>query len=499
MQRTHFTIKSIQERYHADMKAFKFTPTMETVDFDIHFPIDDPRDFDVVFKKILDSFTLNFGTITEGPPISLSSFDYAHDIIRFNEDRKDICWVLRTQLFYFVLIVTAQMCSHQHIFDGVYLYAKLIKKLDYGPHSKSKNLRLFHKAVAKSLDDYVLGIFGSLTATSDIDLGLQYTGSDINDGLVYLVNIIEDVFLIYTGMNSLRWDIETYADLMTISDSSQKETFYLDTSKFTANHFNQMVPYIEASILRNYVFSQKEYGHTDIQAILDSFNLQHFLKSVNVDPRVLILQPEGTFSQLSREGTTMVADYFNSPSYDIQRFKYYTAVEAAEKLVFNYREKLKFGSIRQGDPDETLNLMKSIAKALVYRAESYVCAPTVMHVVRVLQADGSKRNGETNCRDKRIKPNVAFCNIGRYGYLMSVYEQYGYIYRFHNTYCLPIKGHLNLTKCKNKLKKYLNRLNNGLDMLPSLTDLLPKTKEGGKKSMKKKRKRKKRRFTTRKR
>jgi hypothetical protein len=35
--------------------------------------------------------------------------------------------------------------------------------------------------------------------------------------------------------------------------------------------------------------------------------------------------------------------------------------------------------------------MQKISHALVFRAESYTCAPTIMHVVRILQLDKLKK------------------------------------------------------------------------------------------------------------
>ena len=507
MSYTYLTVESIQQRYHADMEAFKVDPTIEKNDFDIQTPTTElsPTKFEEVFHKILSSYTTLFGNkdLTK-LHISLSTFDYSHHIGKFTEKYQQICWILRTQLFYFLLMVTVHMCTDVNIFNAVYEFAKM-KKLDYGPTSSIvSNRRQFNKEVASVLATYKLGIFGSLTASSDIDVGIQYTGRlEVRGGLVYLVAIIEDLFLIFTGMKSIRWDIETYADLMTIPDESNKEIFFLDTSNFTSAQFNAMVPYIEASILRNYVFSQLETqdgeddgGKKDVKTILASFNLPHFLESVDV--RVRIFQPKDAFQTLSPVGIKMVEEYFSAPSYDAKRYMYYSAVELAEQAVCEHRLQLFTLMQRKQEedlhqlsrlkgPDNIVRLMQLIARALVYREDSYVCAPTVMHVGRLMQAENSRQN--PNCTDNAVKPTYAGCNIGRYGYLMSVYEQYGYIYRFHETYCLLKKGRLNLTTCYRKLKKYLNRLYNAIEMLPKLTDLLP-VKKGGQKSTKRKGKRK---------
>jgi hypothetical protein len=51
---------------------------------------------------------------------------------------------------------------------------------------------------------------------------------------------------------------------------------------------------------------------------------------------------------------------------------------------------------------------------------------------------------------------------------MSVFEQYGYIYRFYLTYC--VGSHANPTKCEKKLKKYSERVVNAIQILESKTE-----------------------------
>ena len=88
-----------------------------------------------------------------------------------------------------------------------------------------------------------------------------------------------------------------------------------------------------------------------------------------------------------------------------------------------------------------------------------------MHVVRVMQAN-SKNPGKY----KTLEPSYcltnkfgdAYCAIGNYGYLISLFEQLGYIYRFDITYCKP---KIYKTKCDAKFNKYADRFKNGLDLL----------------------------------
>jgi hypothetical protein len=126
------------------------------------------------------------------------------------------------------------------------------------------------------------------------------------------------------------------------------------------------------------------------------------------------------------------------------------------------------------DAETVIKIMTKVAEADIFREESYICPPTVMHVVRLLQAnpDDLKKNKykvdyPIYCLEKPIK---VFCNIGFYGYLMSVLEQYGFIYRFYLTYCtenalvnLDTNPNVN-SKCYSKLKKYLLRITNAVDI-----------------------------------
>jgi hypothetical protein len=106
--------------------------------------------------------------------------------------------------------------------------------------------------------------------------------------------------------------------------------------------------------------------------------------------------------------------------------------------------------------------MLSIGDADAHRMESYTCAPTVTHIVRILQA--SKENPEKYktvspgeyCNDK-IMWLEPFCSIGKFGYTLSILEQMGYIYRFYMTYCIEKQGHFDIEKCNKKMKKYMER------------------------------------------
>jgi hypothetical protein len=104
-----------------------------------------------------------------------------------------------------------------------------------------------------------------------------------------------------------------------------------------------------------------------------------------------------------------------------------------------------------------------IGNALGYRMESYLCAPTVTHVVRILQAN--KTNSlkyktswpDVLCGEEQKSNNEAYCSLGKYAYILSIMEQFGYIYRFYKEYCEEGE-HYDAIKCEKKKKKYMERL-----------------------------------------
>ena len=100
---------------------------------------------------------------------------------------------------------------------------------------------------------YELGIFGSLTPTSDIDIGIQYAYNESTaekNYLSYFVKHFENLFIIYTGVRSLDFDIETYATL-NVMNINKTPTFFLSSEKFTQTHFNKLLPIVMNSMVRN--------------------------------------------------------------------------------------------------------------------------------------------------------------------------------------------------------------------------------------------------------
>jgi len=417
-------------------------------------------------------------------PSDLTNFNYIDSIARLNDENKKRLWLLRTQLFYQLLIIATKMMNDRTIFDNFYL--------NYN-NANYKYSRIFNENVSKNLKYYKMGIFGSLTPTSDIDVGIIYTGYIVDNGLAYIVKIVEDLFILFTGCNTLQFDIELYADMMTIPNENGHDLFYLDTTSFQPVHFFKILPYVEASILRNYVTANIHDSNPDIKKIISNFNYQNFFDRVtsysiypdsvsgliqnvrDIPPSFLNFfkasKPANSFIKVTDECINIVTEYMASP-YDDAREKYYGYVNQAEKLV--HKERLKYMTKQELTltTDDIVEIMSAIAKSLIFRAESYTCAPTVMHVVRVLQAnsdriDDFKRETETpgycpiKIQERSTRATRAFCNIGNYGYLISILEQYGYIYRFFITYCSS-SPHQDISKCEKKITKYTTRVQDAI-------------------------------------
>jgi hypothetical protein len=163
---------------------------------------------------------------------------------------------------------------------------------------------------------------------------------------------------------------------------------------------------------------------------------------------------------------TAMQTFLNS-NYDGQRAKYYQAVLAAETKKFEvaptFDDAKKLTSTENNE--KRCKLINLVGTALAYRMESYSAAPTITHVVRILQANKDavakyKTTSPTElCNPTGLAENAAYCAIGKYGFVMSILEQMGYMSRFYKHYCVgdhPDKG-----KCDKKMKKYGDRYVDG--------------------------------------
>lgn len=313
-------------------------------------------------------------------------------------------------------------------------------------------------------------------------------------GLAYIVSAFETLWIHLTKINSLQFDIETYADMMTlpnplynpeIEKDSGPDFFYLDSSGFKSTEYVKMLPVAAASMIRNNVLGEieKDDPNTkiDINKIIEGFKLEN-LNNINNKCYSEFLKTENLQSDVwLKEGKQYVKEFMTC-DYNQGRELYYTKVQDAEKLKFEKtneiirnlasasknlqtltkKEKKK---VEQGinlSVNDICDIMKKIGISLIYRMESYTCAPTVILVVRILQAAKEKSekyktlNPKIYCRDldEIVRHTDPICALGKYGYALSILEQIGYLYRFDITYCKTTK---NPKKCDKKQKKYLGR------------------------------------------
>jgi len=464
-----FSAKSIIERCGADLDQFNTgsatSPAYKVSNIAEYKAMIKSADTDKTFSGFSGILAPVIQKINGYTKVELKTFDYPHKIASFDAETQKHLWCLRTVLFYQLLIFVTHMMSDQSVFTNVYT-------------GRSYTRTFLPQINAAELEKYKMGIFGSLTPTSDIDVGIHYIGGTVNNGLAYIVAVIEDLFIIFTGLNSLQWDIELYADLFTIVDSATGNyLFYLDTTDFTKEDFSVILPAIESSILRNYYTGVRDAAHNSALSIaeikstkpfsFDQFNSAIKMYFPDLFGKISQYLPENAFKTMSSQAVTIVERYLDS-SYDAAREIYYAGVKTAEAKVFEISKRYNMDkasfSMTKPEIAETIVLLSD---ALSNRAESYNCAPTIAHVVRVLQA--TKDNPD---KYKTITPEYClqnketdpFCIIGIYGFLTSIYEQLGYIYRFHLTYCTPKK----LAKCDKKLDKYSIRVTDAVEHIGTI-------------------------------
>ena len=396
-----FTVESIQQRCTHDITHF-------VTEFNLTIQVDPLGVTPTSAKKRITH------VLKELKQLGIHS--YVHDIKKSHDHHT--AWILRTQLFYQLLLFATLTLQNKSLYDKTYKDCP------------------FRSDVPPMLSYFKMGIFGSITPTSDIDVGVHYSGPPIKPALAYIVSRFETLFLICTGKPSIDFDIETYADMMTIPnpipDHLHPDYFYLDTTGFTEVEYKRMLPIAANSILRNAYFISPDTVNTVTMAdILKSFKLSYM--------------PD--FLDVSRK---KVFDFMNG-SYEEGRQMYYKKVEIAERI---QQEKLR-GPMT---PSDICDIMVAIGDALTYRYESYTCSPTVIHVVRILQAAREKAEKyrtlvpKTYCKGDIVHLDP-FCTIGKYGYALSMLEQLGYLYRFYKIYCMGDHPEY----CKKKVDKYWKR------------------------------------------
>jgi len=349
-------------------------------------------------------------------------------------------WYGRTLLFYQILLVTEAALKNKEAFDNI--FKDITVKRDF-------NAQLVTAS-------FTLGIYGSMTPTSDIDVGVQSTVGYLAD----FVCAFESIFLKLTGVKSLDFDIETYADLITRKVDG-KDVFYLSATDFTIVDFTSLLETAAKSIARNYCFSCTDEERKDVEHLVTEMSLDKlpFIKGFwsNAEIKNALIS---TWDANCRAALTDVLAYLKE-EYDAQRTEYYARVDAAENAVKEYQGE------KSPTAASTAKVMKVLGDALTWREESYLLVPTIVKVVRILQAQKSKALKyatsipKAYCKGEIVNiKDDPFCTIGEFGYALSCLEEIGYLYRFMRVYCPPNPSG-EPEKCSKKYKKYRERFDDG--------------------------------------
>ena len=413
------------------------------------------------------------------------TFDYNHDISNFEIGVQHQLWYARNELFYQLLNIAAVSFANAEFYNQIYLEHADMKK-DFVP--------LDVKGVQ-------LANFGSMTPTSDIDVGIFYSGENTTGILLsYVVSHIESLFIIYTGKTSLEFDIEFYADMMTLPNrEADKEThpvlFYLDHSGFLEKHYQDNLVVAWASFIRNMVLAGVSIDQ-DVKAYITESVGKLNDRKINDQKIVFDAEAEAN-NALLKEATDHVREYMTlmgNPTienYNAARKLYYSKVDAAETEKYRLYPGNQFVSNKSAD--ELSGLIKLIGVALIYRMESYCCPATIIHVVRMMQASKADvAKYDTFCPLEKCSTNKTKepgCTVGPFGYKLGIIEHIGYLCRFQKLYCDT--GDTN--KCEKKYKKYIERYVAARQQLNNIANCGKGGKTRRRRSSKKKKSQRKRR------
>lgn len=497
MPLVNFNQKSIIDGYEKDVNSFKNinkkqnTPPMPLIE-NVNTIEEMVNTMNSIIAKINGILTNNG---VSGHALDWVNFEYSHDIYEIVLTERPMLWLLRHQLCYQILLFTFIILKNESLFNSIFL--KEFIKDGY-----KITTSVFKRGSESEIEKFKLGIWGSINVTSDIDIGFQYSEpQNRTEGIIsYVLKAFEDLFIYFTGKSTLKFDIEPYGDMMYFDidqpNGKTLSSFYCDTTDFDNNDLIEMMPEIGASIIRNYI--QSRIDLSIIKEDIRRFKINEPINEGNKKQAMQIINnfnfvnennndiPE--FSNLSTiigvdifkqnsinsifqnsnytwiaESKKIAADYLLN-IYDFTRIKYYNIVEKAENIlskniiIFN-------GSNSNTNNTKQLRkeLMKAIALALNYRAESHVSPSTIMHVVRVIQ--GNERLEDQTCDAMNYPKPKAQCSLGRIGYIISMIENLGFLMRFRLTYCyLRDKK----DKCNSKINKYLPRFISGLLGLNSI-------------------------------
>lgn len=238
---------------------------------------------------------------------------------------------------------------------------------------------------------------------SDIDIGIDFHG--LYGNISYVIATIEDVIYVLGGYQStLNFDIEFYGNFLMINDK-----YYLRTTELTISDVKRLLPAVAAGILRNYWYGTK----TSLETFDWNFHELRIICEFEESIRDILIN----HTDIQQQAIAMTQEYIHQ-DWTVSREKYYTMLRIVDQLV-NTLQHTKLTHRLMVD------IMVSYANAAMFRQENYIAAPTIMHVVRMMQG-----KQEQACTVYDSFTNIPSCTIGKWGYIISMMEQAGYLYRF---------------------------------------------------------------------
>jgi hypothetical protein len=508
----HLEYQSLIARCDKDISKFKENPDHRGAEFiyELYTPTkDDTKDLlHEKIKPLLDFLTKR-----------LDDKDYVSEISHMQPELQKKLWIARTYLFYQLLIYATAAMKFKSIYDRICS--------ELSTYSNNRSIFSFRLDISRILHLINLGIFGSLNATSDIDVGISAgfdTTTMAEPIMSYIVCVIEHMFFIFTGKSSLKWDIEAYGDLLTlpntnpVTKNTNPDIFYLDTSQFTQEHFKQILQPVISGMLRNILLGYIDHGKTvekaaeqitessllnlleNNEAMLRDRIKQSLLNSSNknksIEGKLItiiqyllsyknilddIFNDSAMFTRAKNDAVTFLSKAYDTKTKD-SLLGYYTRLYDAEKTQMVLLLKAKSAKSNMLEVNDIAQILSLYEQAAVWKMENYISAPTVEHVVRILQASKNSLSKYATttptvyCANKQ-KTTEPYCIIGKYGYIISILEQIGYIIRFNNMYC--IGNHQNVNKCKKKLGKYIPRMKDAIMRLEQINAVTRVNKRSG--------------------
>ena len=383
------------------------------------------------------------------------NFNYKHEtyvskLKKETVSRQQIMWQQRTIFVYYSIWVATILMSSQEAYIDWY-----------------KNTSTFEQL--EDLNMYSFNNFGSSNIMSDIDISIDFSG--IYGNISYVVATVEDVMYDLGGHQStLNYDIECYGNFLMIKDK-----YYLISTELTIDDVKLLLPAISAGILRNYWYGNGT--ETDFKKFDWNFLELDIICGYEQSIRDILIG--NTYIQ--QQAINMVQEYIYQ-DWTVSRKKYYEMLRVVDRLVNDIRDSNVELTHRR-----MVDIMVADANANVFRQENYIAVPTVMHVVRMIQG---KQDQICTKHEKLTK--IPSCTIGKWGYVISMIEQAGYLYRFRmfdihsETKC--IRSELTTGNCTStqtrfehehylqKKEKYMNRYKHAKNKLSEINKIKKNSK-----------------------